>query len=136
MVGRNYAGEINVNSCINNAAIVAGEKAGGIVGHISSGAYDATVEHCTNNGAVTVHAQALANKVGYVAGIVGSHMSDVKLTVSGCTSNGDITLTVADNATIKAEKLMADRDVTTEKPSKLTLTPSVGDAQVTAPSAE
>lgn len=136
LVGRNYVGEINVNSCINSAAIYGGEKVGGIVGVISSGTYDATVENCTNNGAVTVNAEGKANKAGYAAGIVGLHNDNVALTVSNCTSSGNITVTSVANSGVALNQHLADAQVVTLKAAKLTISSPAGDPQVTVPSAE
>lgn len=136
LVGRNYAGEINVNSCINSAAIYGGEKVGGIVGVISSGAYEGLIENCTNNGAVTVNAEGKANKAAYAAGIVGLHNNNVTLTVNGCTSNGDITVTSVANSGVALNQHLADAQVVTLKAAKLTISSPVGDPQITVPSAE
>jgi hypothetical protein len=138
LVGRNYSAALNINTCSNNATIVAGEKAGGIVGIVSGGNYKATISNTENNGPVTVNAEGKARTAAYAAGIIGYRGKNVQGNLSVCTSNGDITIAIPANSPVQASKVYADKYVSTDPECTASLenvTP-LGTATLTVPSAE
>ncbi|MBR2433583.1 MAG: type II secretion system protein [Clostridia bacterium] len=131
ILGRNYQGTLALTDCVNYAAISAGEKAGGVVGFVSSGKYFADFTNCENYGVVTVEAKGMANKVAYAAGIVGqvSSYSENKGNVtqqiiakfSDCVSQGAINLSYADGVVIPAAKYKAEAITTALLDKKVTV---------------
>ncbi|MFQ6749602.1 MAG: prepilin-type N-terminal cleavage/methylation domain-containing protein [Clostridia bacterium] len=117
ILGRNYQGTLALTDCVNYAAISAGEKAGGVVGLVSSGKYSADFTNCENYGVVTVEAKGMANKVGYASGIVGyiSYSKDsqgnettkITATFNDCISQGAINLSKVDGSNVPDSALKA-----------------------------
>ena len=133
ILGRNATGALILVDCTNYASIIADEKAGGIVGIVYSGSYDATLTDCNNYGTVTVDAKGMARAEAYVGGIVGYTTGAVKLTLNSCVSNGNVTLSKIEGLTIPDAKYIADKFVAYEstKTPVPTTPDSTGSAEVT-----
>ena len=96
IVGRNYDAALTLTGCANYAIIKANEKAGGIVGWMSTNSgkpgYASEFTNCNNFGTVNVDAKGMANKEADAYGICGN-ASKATVALDSCVSNGDVTIT-------------------------------------------
>ena len=87
LVGQIYAaGEdpIVIKDVVNDATVNGAKSVGGIVGYSTGGSAPITIEHCTNNGAIT----SASNRVGGIAGEMLA--TSTPKTVKNCTNNGPV----------------------------------------------
>ena len=96
IVGRNYDAALTLTGCTNHAIIKANEKAGGIVGWMSTNSgkpgYASEFTNCNNLGTVNVEAKGMANKEADAYGICGN-ASKATVALDSCVSDGNVTIT-------------------------------------------
>ena len=92
IVGYNGSGAIIVKNCYNAGAITAAHRAGGMIGDARK---SATIEFCTNDGAIKLSTtEKSAKEEATAGGIVGASYdtsTTVSLTIKNCINNGDVT---------------------------------------------